>query len=205
MERQTKKYFKYTAQFAHTYCRHEDFDQLYNFFVDTFLSIHGIPTGSLIDLCCGTGDIPGKFKSEFPNLSVTGYDESTEMISFAKYSDVTFINKPINSIDGVFDNIISNNSYHHFDDPSAFWNVINRISHNRTKILISDVIRPDNESDVEQIVEDVLGKNSIFKEAFTLSLTSSYTESELKEQIGKLNLVIVDTPIQNYKLFFVHN
>jgi ubiquinone/menaquinone biosynthesis C-methylase UbiE len=205
MERQTKKYFKYDNQFAYTYCRHADFDQLYNFFLDTFLSIHCAPAGSLIDLCCGTGDIPGKFKSKFPNLSVTGYDESTEMISFADYFDVTFVNKPISAIDGVFDNIISNNSYHHFDDPTAFWNVINRISHDGTKILISDVIRPDNESDVQKIVEDVLGKNSIFKEAFTLSLTSSYTESELKEQIGKLNLVIVDTPIQNYKLFFVHN
>jgi SAM-dependent methyltransferase len=205
MERQTKKYFKYDAQFAHTYCRHKDFDPLYDVFVDAFLSIHGTPVGSLVDLCCGTGDIPGKFKSRFPNLSVTGYDQSTEMISFADYSNVTFINEPISSINEVFDNIISNNSYHHFDDPSEFWKVINRISHDNTKILISDVIRPDNELDTEQIVEDILGKNSVFKEAFTLSLTSSYTEIELREQIGKLNLVIVDTPVQNCKMFFVHN
>lgn len=205
MERQTKKYFKYDTQFASTYCRHKDFDQLYKFFVDTFLSIHGTPDGSLIDLCCGTGDIPDKFKSKFSNLSVTGYDESAEMILLADYSNITFVNKPIDRIDGVFDNIISNNAYHHFDNPNTFWDVINRISHDGTKILISDVIRPEHETDVIQIVEDVLGKNSIFKEAFTLSLTSSYTEIEIKEQIGNLNLVIIDTPIQNYKLFFVHN
>jgi SAM-dependent methyltransferase len=205
MERQTKKYFNYDKQFSLTYRRNIEFDQLYNFFIDKFLDIHGTPNGSLIDLCCGTGDIPGKFKSKFPNLTVTGYDKSLEMISFADYQEVTFINESIDSISGVFDNIISNNSYHHFDNPEAFWSVVNRISHDTTKILISDVIRPERESDVAQIVEEILGKDSIFSEAFTLSLTSSYTETELLEQIGNLNLVIVDTPVHNYKIFFIYN
>lgn len=205
MDRQTKKYFRYDKQFSHSYRQNTEFDELYNFFVDMFLKIHGIPVGSLIDLCCGTGDISGKFKNKFPTLAVTGYDKSAEMISCADHKEVTFINEPIDSINKVFDNIISNNSYHHFDEPDAFWNVLNRISHNNTKILISDVVRPEHESDVQQIVEDILGKHSIFEEAFTLSLTSSYTEQELKTQIGSLNLIIVDTPIKNYKLFFIHN
>jgi cyclopropane fatty-acyl-phospholipid synthase-like methyltransferase len=115
------------------------------------------------------------------------------------------VNEPIQLINKQFDNIISNNAYHHFDNIDNFWKVINRISHSKSKILISDVIRPTREEDVLQIVNDVLGPNSIFETAFTLSLTSAYTEDELKNHIRSLNLIIIDTPIDNYKLFFIHN
>lgn len=205
MIRQTKKHFKYDKYFAQQYSQHSGFDQIYNFFIDKFIKIHGEPIGDLVDLCCGTADISKKFKSYFPNLEVVGYDESFEMISEANTTDITFVNKPIQSINRVFDNIISNNAYHHFDNVDEFWRVVNCISHSKSKILISDVIRPTDEEDVLQIVNDVLGPNSIFETAFTLSLTSAYTEDELKNHIGLLNLVIVDTPIDNYKLFFIHN
>jgi ubiquinone/menaquinone biosynthesis C-methylase UbiE len=204
MLRQTKKHFKYDEQFAKKYSQYDDFNQVYNFFVNMFTKIHGTPSGSLIDLCCGTGDILNEFKSRFPNLEVVGYDESQEMLS-ATTHELNLINKPIALISNVFDNVISNNAYHHFDNVEEFWNVINRISHSGTKILISDVVRPDNELDVLKIVKDVLGEDSAFEKAFTLSLTSSYTEQELRTQIGSLNLIIVDTPFKNYKLFFIHN
>jgi trans-aconitate methyltransferase len=205
MIRQTKKHFKYDKHFAQQYSQHAEFDQIYNFFIDSFVKIHGEPIGSLVDLCCGTADISRKFKSNFPNLDVVGYDESFEMISAADPTDITFVNKPIQSINTVFDNIISNNAYHHFDNISEFWSVVHRISHSKSKILISDVIRPVHEEDVLQIVNDVLGPNSIFETAFALSLKSAYTEDELKTHIRLLNLVIIDTPIDNYKLFFIHN
>jgi trans-aconitate methyltransferase len=205
MQRQTKKDFKYDKHFAQQYSQHAEFDQIYNFFIDSFVKIHGEPIGSLVDLCCGTADISRKFKSNFPNLDVVGYDKSFEMISAAAPTDITFVNKPIQSINKIFDNIISNNAYHHFDNISEFWSVVNRISHSKSKILISDVIRPVHEEHVLQIVNDVLGPKSIFETAFTLSLKSAYNEDELKTHIRLLNLIIVDTPIDNYKLFFIHN
>jgi trans-aconitate methyltransferase len=205
MLRQTKKDFQYTKELATAYAGHREFDQIYNFFIDNFIKIHGDPIGSLVDLGCGTGDILQGFKSNFPNLEVVGYDESFEMISEARYNDITFVNKPIQLINKQFDNIVSNNAYHHFDNVDDFWRVIDAISHNKSKILISDVIRPAHEEDVLQIVNDVLGPNSTFESAFTLSLTSAYTEAELKNHIGLLNLIVVDTPIDNYKLFFIHN
>ena len=204
MLRQTKKHFKYDEQFAKEYSQYNDFNQVYDFFVNMFIKVHGTPTGSLVDLCCGTGDILNVFKSKFPNLAVAGYDESQEMLSASKH-EINLINKPIKLIGNMYDNIISNNAYHHFDNVEDFWNVVNRISHTKSKILISDVVRPDNELDVLEIIKDVLGEDSVFEKAFTLSLTSSYTEQELKTQIGPLNLIIVDTPYKNYKLFFIHN
>jgi ubiquinone/menaquinone biosynthesis C-methylase UbiE len=205
MLRQTKKHFKYDKKFAQEYSRYTDFHEVYDFFVNSFVEIHGTPSGSLIDLCCGTADIASKFKLKFPSLDVIGYDESREMLESSKHSNISLINKPINSITGIFDNIISNNAYHHFDTIDNFWSVVNRISHANSKILVSDVVRPENESDVEQIVEDVLGKDSVFAQAFELSLTASYTEQELKTQVGLLNLVILDTSFKNYKLFLIHN
>jgi ubiquinone/menaquinone biosynthesis C-methylase UbiE len=205
MLRQTKKHFKYDKDFAQEYSQHTNFHEVYDFFVNSFVEIHGEPSGSLIDLCCGTADIAAEFKLKFPSLDVFGYDESCEMLDSADHTGITLINKPIKLVNGIFDNIISNNAYHHFDTIDDFWNVVNRISHAKSKILISDVVRPDHESDVEQIVEDVLGKDSVFASSFTLSLTASYTEYELKKHIGLLNLVIIDTPFKNYKLFLIHN
>jgi trans-aconitate methyltransferase len=205
MQRQTKKDFKYDNHFAQQYSQYAEFDHIYNYFVDTFVKIHGEPQGSLVDLCCGTGDISNKFKSRFSNLEVEGYDESAAMINSANHSNIFFKNTPISAIDKVFDNIVSNNAYHHFDNIFEFWNVVNKISNSKSKILISDVVRPNTELEVSQIVKDVLGENSPFETSFTLSLTSSYTEQELKAQIGSLNLIIVSTPYENYKLFLIHN
>jgi SAM-dependent methyltransferase len=205
MIRQTKKHFEYDKHIAEQYSRYTEFDQIYTFFVDSFVKIHGEPVGSLVDLCCGTADILKKFKSNFPNLDVVGYDKSSEMLDSAHHNGITLVNKPIQLIDKNFDNIISNNAYHHFDDVDEFWRVVDCISHSESKILISDVIRPTCQEDVLQIVNDILGPNSVFETAFTLSLTSAYTEDELKNHIKSLNLSIIDTPIDNYKLFFIHN
>lgn len=205
MLRQTKKNFNYDKFFAQQYSQRREFNQIYDYFVEKFLEIHGSPSGSLIDLCCGTGDIANKFKSKFKNLSVVGYDESEDMLSFSNQQNISFVNKSIDSIDGIFDNIISNNAYHHFDNVEDFWNVVTRISHSKSRILISDVVRPKSEEEVSQIVKDILGDNSPFEESFTLSLTASYSEEELKNHAGSKNLIIVETPIKNYKLFFIHN
>jgi trans-aconitate methyltransferase len=137
MLRQTKKDFQYTTEFANMYAQHSEFNQIYKFFVNNFVKIHGEPVGNLVDLCCGTGDILKGFKSNFPTLDVAGYDESFEMISAANCTDITFVNAPIQSIDKIFDNIISNNAYHHFDNIEDFWRVVNGISHDTSKILIS--------------------------------------------------------------------
>jgi ubiquinone/menaquinone biosynthesis C-methylase UbiE len=205
MIRQTKKHFNYDISFAQQYSQYSNFDQLYDFFVNKFIEIHGEPSGTLVDLCCGTGNIANNFKSNFKELSVTGSDESSEMLSFADHRNVSFVNAPIKFVNEKFDNVVSNNAYHHFDNVDDFWSVVNQITHSNSKILISDVVRPNTEDQVSKIVEDILGKKSIFSESFILSLTSSYTEEELHSHKGLNNLIIVDTPIDNYKLFFIHN
>jgi len=204
MIRQTKKDFNYDISFAQQYSRHSEFDQLYDFFVDKFIEIHGEPSGSLVDLCCGTGNIANNFKSRFNNLSVVGYDISAEMLSYANYKNISFVNKPIEFIDEKYDNIVCNNAYHHFDNLANFWKIIDKISNEKSKILISDVVRPDDESKVDKIVTSILGENSKFNESFTLSLKSSYTEKELNDHKGSNNLLIIDTPVEHYKLFFIY-
>jgi SAM-dependent methyltransferase len=172
--------------------------------VDKFIEIHGEPSGSLVDLCCGTGNIANNFKSRFNNLSVVGYDISAEMLSYANYKNISFVNKPIEFIDEKYDNIVCNNAYHHFDNLANFWKIIDKISNEKSKILISDVVRPDDESKVDKIVTSILGENSKFNESFTLSLKSSYTEKELNDHKGINNLLIIDTPVEHYKLFFIY-
>lgn len=205
MLRRTTQTFEYDHNLANEYGRYSEFGHIYDFFIDAFLRVHGTPTGKLVDLCCGTGDIVNKFKEQFPNLTAIGYDQSHEMICASTCNGVDLVHGKIDTITDVFDNVISNNAYHHFDNIQDFWDVVRRISHAESKIFVSDIIRPNDEANIGDIVEAVLGKDSVFETAFTFALTSAYSEEELTAHIGSYNLVIIDTPIKHYKLFFIHN
>ena len=205
MIRKSKEQFVYTKEIASSYKNCKDFDLGYNFFVDNFVKIHGVPSGSLVDLCCGTGGIAQAFKTQFPNLDIVGYEQSSEMAELASSEYYTVINQSIVHVNQTFDNVVSNNAYHHFDNIDQFWLAVNQASHSNSKILISDVVRPASEFQAEQIVKEVLGNNSIFEEGFYLSLVAGYSEDELHDHAKDLNLIILDTMIKDFKMFFIHN
>jgi len=204
MERTSKKYFQYDANFASIY-NDVNFDDICYYFVKQFELTHAYPTGSLVDLCCGTGQIANIFKTRFEDLEVVGYDLSQNMLEFANYNNITFRNDSILSINEKFDNIVCNNAYHHFDDISLFWDTIHRISHESTNFLISDNVRPDTEAQLNNIVTGVLGNNSPLSESFELALSSSYSIEELNDHAKDYNLIVHDTPVADLKIFFIHN
>lgn len=56
------------------------------------------PGGHVLDVCCGTGDLAGIFRSLDPTVKVTGLDFSDEMLAFARdkqaargWQDVRFV------------------------------------------------------------------------------------------------------------------
>jgi|APCry1669189883_1035261.scaffolds.fasta_scaffold00191_4 2-polyprenyl-3-methyl-5-hydroxy-6-metoxy-1,4-benzoquinol methylase len=207
MKRISKSDFEYSAEFAQAYTEY-NFGESYQFFVDSLLEHHDLKSGSLVDLCCGTGEITSLLKHQLPNLTITGYDSSPGMIAQAlkNGANVKYICDNIENINDKFDIIISNNAYHHFDDIDKFWNTVSRLSNPTSKIFVSDIVRPTIEDDVERIVSEVLGSNTEIGYVFSLSLKASYTKDELQEHIkGNFNLKIIQTPIEGLEIFCIHN
>jgi ubiquinone/menaquinone biosynthesis C-methylase UbiE len=177
-------------------------------FVKLFLKLHNSVEGSLIDLCCGLGKLCDEFKKFNPSLSIVGCDKSVDMLS----QRTDFIVGDVTNLTGTYDNVISTYGYRHFDNVEQFWETVFRLSHDKTKILICDWVRPDDlDSSINQFLSFL---TTIDAPELTelhpmteLCVRSTYSKSELENHIKKYPTLKVhyhDTGI-GIELFYVYN
>jgi trans-aconitate methyltransferase len=151
-----------------------------------------ITTGSVIDLGCGPAEYISALSRVYPNLAITGYDGSQPMINLARQH---VIDQPIqlfccqfNDIRDSADVVISTNTLHHQHDPDKFWKIACKLGSN---ILVTDMLRPESESQARLIVEQYAGNDSeSFKQDFYNSLLAAFTEEEIKQQVSDYNLSV---------------
>jgi trans-aconitate methyltransferase len=151
-----------------------------------------ITTGSVIDLGCGPAEYISALSEVYPNLAITGYDGSQPMIELARQH---VIDRPIQLFCCQFENIrdaadvvISTNTLHHQHDPDKFWKIVCRLGSN---ILVTDMLRPESESQARLIVEQYAENESeSFKQDFYNSLLAAFTEEEVKQQVSDYNLSV---------------
>lgn len=177
-------------------------------FIKLFLKYHNSVEGSLIDLCCGLGKLCDEFKKFNPSLSVIGCDKSADMLSHR----TDFIVGDVTNLTGTYDNVISSYGYRHFDNVEQFWETVIKLSHNKTKILICDWLRPDNlDSSINQLISflttiDVPELKELHP-ITDLCVRSAYSKAELEKHIEKyptLKIHYHDTGI-GIELFYVYN
>ncbi len=153
--------------------------------------------GTVGELGCGPGVFTKMLRDKCSGIEIDAYDGSETMLKLAKdhIVDLERINlkhQLIENINKQYDTIISLNTLHHIHDPSIFWNTIKRMSKQNSKIFVSDLMRPQDENSVEDIVNRVLGSsvNALFRKDFINSLKAAFTREEVKEQIKELNCSI---------------
>lgn len=168
-----------------------------------YQSIKKQTPATLVDLGCGPGDLTTEMSEIHPTTKITGIDNSGEMIALAKESDnVKFKQMQITEVTDYYDRVISSMTLHHFHNPQEFWDSIKRI--NPKDILIFDLIRPNNEEELTQIVKDNEPYfDELFEKDFENSLRASFTVEELKEQLVEANLthLVVHELDQHYLPF----
>lgn len=177
-------------------------------FVRLFLKYHNSVKGSLIDLCCGLGNLCDEFKKFNPSLSVVGCDKSADMLS----QRTDFIVGDVTTLTGTYDNVISSYGYRHFDNVEQFWETVFRLSHSKTKILICDWVRPkDLNSSIDQLLSFLTTiDDPRLKELHPMTeacVRSAYSKDELEHHIKKYPTLKVnyhDTEI-GIELFYVYN
>jgi len=153
------------------------------------------PTGSLADLGCGPGDISIRMACQYPGWTVTGLDAGVNMLGLAEErlaneqlgGRVSFRHSylPDPSLPAAsFDALISNSLLHHLPQPQVLWQSIIQLARPGAAIQIMDLLRPDNEADVQGLVDTYSADApEVLREDFYNSLLAAYTPGEISEQL----------------------
>jgi ubiquinone/menaquinone biosynthesis C-methylase UbiE len=154
----------------------------------------------VLDLGTGTARIPILICQQYPQWQITAIDMARSMLDIGK-KNVTdaglteqivleFVDaKQMPYSDAKFDLVISNSLVHHLRDPLPFFQEIARVSKPNSAILIRDLIRPESESIMDAIVDEIgLDYDDRQKQLFRDSLHAAFSLDEIKELIQAAGL-----------------
>jgi 2-polyprenyl-3-methyl-5-hydroxy-6-metoxy-1,4-benzoquinol methylase len=155
-------------------------------FIKTYDQHVGITTGTIIDLGSGTCNFIIELCKTYPDIHVTCYEASSEMIRIANRNiksnqladRITIVEDNFFNASGQFDVVIATRVLHHVNKTQEFWSLINRLS---SRALICDLERPNELVDIQEDFPIDL-KNSFM---------AAYTVTEVQEQIKGYNYTVL--------------
>jgi ubiquinone/menaquinone biosynthesis C-methylase UbiE len=164
------------------------------------LDPHGI---KILDVGTGTARIPILMCQQRPQYLITGIDLAQSMLIIGQRNVAEaglnqrirlerVDSKRMPYPDLEFDTIVSNSLVHHLPDPLSFFQEIKRLVRPGGAILIRDLIRPETDQAVNDLV-DLLGGdyNSHQRQLFQDSLKAALTLSEVQDLIDRVELTDV--------------
>ncbi|MBK6793578.1 MAG: class I SAM-dependent methyltransferase [Anaerolineales bacterium] len=177
---------------------HADFSSSHQMRVTWFHQRFGMGSApaSILDLCCGGGDMTFRFARAFPNARIVAVDGSQAMLDIAA-QDVKAepeLTKRIRFIKAFlpnddipqenYDLVMSHSALHHFHDPLALWETIRAHTHPGTMVFVSDLRRVESVETAQRIVRERAGsEHPILQNDFAASLCAAFTISEVREQL----------------------
>ena len=119
-------------------------------------------SGNVIDIATGTGDIAIKIKSKYPNVAITGYDPSNNMLNLARKKNV---NKNINFRQGFCEDMPFENEF--FDFATITFGIRNTKSVNESLTEIRRVLKKNG---ILMIMEFSKNETIIIKQLYKIYL-----------------------------------
>jgi polyphosphate kinase len=178
-----------------------DFEIPHNEFIQRLKSFIDAPdfNGTALDLGCGPGDISCRFAKAFPLCKVHAIDGSKSMLNRAKSVMTPDLEQRISFIESVlpdvslpqssYEIIFSNSLLHHLHDPQTLWQSLKKYSRPGTRIIIMDLLRPDDIEDAQSMVNNYTANEpEILKRDFYNSLLAAFSLSEISEQLATADL-----------------
>lgn len=171
-------------------------------FVDDFfrspLAV-GDPDRLLIDLGCGTAQIPIQFCRSHPEVRIMAIDAAPRMLELAiRNIDIAGLRGRIELVQadaksmpefsaGIADAVISNSLLHHLAHPFAALQQARRLVRPGGRLFFRDLMRPTTASEVDRLTELYAGEESpAAQQLLHQSLHAALTLSEIREMIEKL-------------------
>jgi len=164
------------------------------------------PSGKLVDIGCGTGNLIVKIAEKYPGLELIGVDISSETLDYAKkratrkkldkkiefkIGNVEDLPFPNNSVDI----IVSTLSLHHWEDPTKAFKEIYRVVKENGSLLIFDFRRDSRKFfyGFLKFITKVIVPKPLKKVNEPLgSLQSGYTPREINEIFSQISVKNVE-------------
>jgi len=154
--------------------------------------------GIIVNLGCGVANLEVTLLDVIDDLHFLSVDGSKGMIETARQTIksngiedyVTLKNIMIEDV-GYVENcntVISHGVLHHFEDPTVFWNSASKIPEAGGIIMVMDLLRPNTEEELENIVAEWGQDNEEYIDSLRRSLYAAFTEQEVREQLTNLEM-----------------
>lgn len=159
-------------------------------------------TGQILDVGCGPADITLRFAKMFPLAHVIGIDGSAEMLHHAQQrvaadADLGLMDRvtfketviPLREPLGSMQLIIANGMLHHLHDPQVLWGTISDHSQAGTHVFVTDLIRPEDEKEVQRLVDETCANDHpVHRADYYNSLRAAFTPEEVRKQLEQAGL-----------------
>jgi len=154
----------------------------------------------VLDLGTGTARIPVELCKQHPSVRVMASDASVEMLELARYNiELAHLLDRVQLHHGdakklvfhkeYFDAVLSNSLVHHLPECKAFFSEALRVLRTNGILFVRDLFRPENESEVERLVELHAGnENQRSKQLFRQSLQAGWRVDEIAQLIEPLGI-----------------
>jgi len=119
-------------------------------------------SGNVIDIATGTGDIAIKIKGKYPNVAITGYDPSNNMLDLARKKNT---HKDINFLQGFCEDMPFENEF--FDIATITFGIRNTKSVNESLTEIRRVLKKNG---VLMIMEFSKNETIVIKQLYKIYL-----------------------------------
>jgi demethylmenaquinone methyltransferase/2-methoxy-6-polyprenyl-1,4-benzoquinol methylase len=119
-------------------------------------------SGNVIDIATGTGDIAIKIKGKYPNVAITGYDPSNNMLNLARKKNT---HKDINFLQGFCEDMPFENEF--FDIATITFGIRNTKSVNESLTEIRRVLKKNG---VLMIMEFSKNETIVIKQLYKIYL-----------------------------------
>jgi ubiquinone/menaquinone biosynthesis C-methylase UbiE len=157
-----------------------------------FDKTNSFPMGDVLDVGTGTALIPVQLCKQHPFCRVMAVDMAVSMLNLAVYNvEASGLRERIqlSQVDGkemvfrdqMFDVVMSNSIIHHLPEPITCVEEMVRVVRPKGLIFVRDLMRPDNASNLNDLVETYAGKESQYsKQLFADSLHAALTLEEMR-------------------------
>ena len=179
-----------------------DFADVNEAFVARLLDLAGpVERVRALDLGTGPGDIVMRLLRARPGWSVLAVDAAFPMLRLAQQagegeraafwiqSDAKALALPSDRFDVVF----SNSILHHITEVDPLWGELRRVARPGALVFLRDLARPADPDAARLIVERYAGSESaLLQEEFYRSLLSAYTPEEVRTQLARNGLGMLE-------------
>jgi ubiquinone/menaquinone biosynthesis C-methylase UbiE len=158
----------------------------------------------ILDVGTGTARIPILMCEQQPQYLITGVDLAQSMLIIGQRNVAEagltqrirlerVDSKRMPYPDLEFDMVISNSLVHHLPEPLSFFGEVSRLVRPGGALLIRDLIRPENDRIVNELVADIGREYDRHQQQlFHDSLKAALTLAEVQELIDRVGLINVN-------------